>query len=68
MGQLSVDVRFRHSSGFTRALLGGYEISGITRLQTGALLTPTANPNPAPHESRRESWNDGADYNTAVKS
>ena len=34
---------FRRSSGFTRALLGGYELSGITRLQTGALLTPTAN-------------------------
>ena len=25
------------------ALLDGYEISGITRFQTGALLTPTAN-------------------------
>ena len=34
---------FRRASGFVRALLGGYEISGITRLQTGAFLTPTAN-------------------------
>ena len=34
---------FRRASGFVRALLGGYEISGITRFQTGALLTPTAN-------------------------
>jgi Carboxypeptidase regulatory-like domain len=34
---------FRRASGFARALLGGYEISGITRFQTGAFLTPTAN-------------------------
>lgn len=34
---------FRNASSFARALLGGYEISGITRFQTGALLTPTAN-------------------------
>ncbi|MEJ7710520.1 MAG: hypothetical protein WKF84_11790 [Pyrinomonadaceae bacterium] len=27
----------------TRALLAGYELSGITRFQTGALLTPTGN-------------------------
>jgi hypothetical protein len=34
---------FRRAGGFARALLGGYEISGITRFQTGPLLTPTAN-------------------------
>ncbi len=34
---------YRRATGFKRALLGGYEISGITRFQTGALLTPTAN-------------------------
>ncbi|MDQ3253285.1 MAG: carboxypeptidase regulatory-like domain-containing protein, partial [Acidobacteriota bacterium] len=32
---------FRSASGFTRALLAGYEISGITRFQTGQLFTPS---------------------------
>ena len=33
---------FSRTQGFTRALLHGYEISGITRLQTGPYLTVTA--------------------------
>src|SRR5256714_1849730 len=34
---------FAHSNGFTRAVLGGYEISGITRFQSGAYFTVTGN-------------------------
>ena len=33
---------FRRTQGFTRALLHGYEVSGITRLQSGPYLTVTA--------------------------
>jgi hypothetical protein len=36
---------FRNTHGFTRALLNGYEISGITRLQSGAYFTITATGN-----------------------
>jgi len=32
---------FRTASGLTRALLAGYELSGITRFQTGQLFTPS---------------------------
>jgi hypothetical protein len=32
---------FRDAKGWQRALLSGYELSGITRLQSGAYLTPT---------------------------
>jgi hypothetical protein len=32
---------FRHSSGFAKALLDGYELSGITRLQSGGYFTIT---------------------------
>ncbi|HEU4796765.1 MAG TPA: carboxypeptidase regulatory-like domain-containing protein [Pyrinomonadaceae bacterium] len=38
---------FSRAQGFTRALLHGYEISGITRLQTGPYLTATATGNAA---------------------
>ena len=38
---------FRRTQGFTRALLHGYEISGITRLQSGPYLTVTATGNSA---------------------
>jgi hypothetical protein len=34
---------FRKSNGFLRNSLGGWELSGITRWQTGQLLTPTGN-------------------------
>jgi hypothetical protein len=34
---------FRHSNGLTKAVLDGFEISGITRLQSGAYFTPVAN-------------------------
>jgi hypothetical protein len=37
--------RFSHMTGFAKALLDGYEISGITRLQTGPYLTVTATGN-----------------------
>ncbi|MDX6712507.1 MAG: hypothetical protein QOH96_3523 [Blastocatellia bacterium] len=33
---------FRHSNGFVKAVMDGYEVSGITRLQSGAYLTVTA--------------------------
>jgi carboxypeptidase family protein len=36
---------FSRTHGFTRALLHGYELSGITRLQSGAYLTVTATGN-----------------------
>jgi Carboxypeptidase regulatory-like domain len=36
---------FRNTTGFARALLHGYEISGITRLQSGAYFTVTATGN-----------------------
>lgn len=32
---------FRDAGGWKRAVLGGYELSGITRFQTGAYLTPS---------------------------
>src|SRR5687767_5635373 len=38
---------FSRTRGFARALLHGYEISGITRLQSGPYLTVTATGNPA---------------------
>ncbi|MCM3869123.1 MAG: Plug and carboxypeptidase regulatory-like domain-containing protein [Pyrinomonadaceae bacterium] len=38
---------FSRTTGFTKALLDGYEISGITRLQTGPYLTVTATGNSA---------------------
>lgn len=38
---------FRHMSGFAKTLLDGFEISGITRLQSGAYLTATATGNSA---------------------
>jgi hypothetical protein len=38
---------FRRTHGFTRAVLHGYELSGITRLQSGPYLTVTATGNPA---------------------
>ena len=38
---------FSRTHGFTRALLHGYEISGITRLQSGPYLTVTATGNTA---------------------
>src|SRR5215216_2867096 len=38
---------FSRTHGFTRALLHGYEISGITRLQSGPYLTVTATGNAA---------------------
>jgi hypothetical protein len=38
---------FRHMNGFAKAVLDGYEISGITRLQSGAYLTVTATGNSA---------------------
>jgi hypothetical protein len=34
---------FRHSEGFVKALFDGYEISGVTRLQSGAYFTITGN-------------------------
>ena len=34
---------FRHSHGFMKSVFDGYEISGITRLQSGAYFTPVAN-------------------------
>ena len=34
---------FAHSNGFVRAVLGGYEISGITRFQSGAYFTVVGN-------------------------
>jgi len=34
---------FNHTSGFAKALLDGYEISGITRLQSGAYFTVVGN-------------------------
>jgi hypothetical protein len=37
--------QFSHMTGFARALLDGYEISGITRFQTGPYLTVTATGN-----------------------
>ena len=36
---------FHHMRGFAKAILDGYEISGITRLQSGAYFTPVANSN-----------------------
>ncbi|MFL6210099.1 MAG: carboxypeptidase regulatory-like domain-containing protein [Pyrinomonadaceae bacterium] len=36
---------FRHTEGFARALLDGYEVSGITRLQSGGYFTVTATGN-----------------------
>ena len=38
---------FGRTRGFAKALLDGYEISGITRLQSGPYLTATATGNPA---------------------
>lgn len=38
---------FRHLNGFSKALLDGFEVSGITRLQSGAYLTATATGNSA---------------------
>src|SRR5205085_1158816 len=34
---------FSHMNGFVKALLNGYEVSGITRLQSGAYFTVTGN-------------------------
>jgi hypothetical protein len=34
---------FRHSHGFMKSVLDGYEISGITRFQSGAYFTPVGN-------------------------
>jgi hypothetical protein len=34
---------FAHSNGFLKAVLGGYELSGITRLQSGAYFTVVGN-------------------------
>jgi hypothetical protein len=48
---------FRHMQGFAKAILDGYEISGITRLQSGAYFTPVANSNIG---SRRAEYLGGA--------
>jgi hypothetical protein len=34
---------FRHSNGFVKAMLDGFELSGITRFQSGAYFTVTGN-------------------------
>jgi hypothetical protein len=45
---------FRHSNGFVKALLDGYEISGVTRLQSGGYFTVTASVNSALGNTRAD--------------